>query len=234
MSDRRRAARNLITIVILVLIPASLYLIVEQPNFTPGMARFRVEYEYGVRLTQVSEVKLDLDRDRSGWNEAQQFGALAYAEDAVCMFGRVGKDYALIAADRHKGELWWDELWYCRLRPQEGVPVVSSHEWGLYEGGTKLIQGIQRGDMVFGAVLDPDITRVELTYPQSMENRVCTVETTEFYDGMFLLYLGDWQYDHYILSAYDAAGELVYRDTRWGADQGWIEETYISHTTWNR
>ena len=30
-----------------------------------------------------------------------------------------------------------------------------------------------------------------------------------------------------ILSAYDAAGELVYRDTRWGADQGWIEETYI-------
>lgn len=73
MSDRRRAARNLITIVILVLIPASLYLIVEQPNFTPGMARFRVEYEYGVQLTQVSEVKLDLDRDRSGWNEAQQF-----------------------------------------------------------------------------------------------------------------------------------------------------------------
>ena len=49
----------------------------------------------------------------------------------------------------------------------------------------------------------------------------------EFYDGMFLLYPGDWYPEYFDLAAYDAAGELVFRDTRWETDEGWIDETYI-------
>lgn len=224
MSDRRQVARNLISIVILVLIPVSLYMIAAQPSFTPGMARFRVEQEYSLHLTRVTEVEADLSTE--DWNGPQRGGMLTAAQEMRCYFGREGEDYVLIAPIRWKGDALWNQTEYYRLRPAEGLPVVSSLGWWKDELPLVQSEG-HRDQLVFGAVLDPDITRVELTYPQSMENRVCTVETTEFYDGMFLLYLGDWQYDHYILSAYDAAGELVYRDTRWGADQGWIEETYI-------
>lgn len=221
MYGKRQLARELVIILILLLIPAALYMIVQQPNFTPSMALFRMEEKYGIHLTRVTEVEVDLDRE--DWNYAQErwerdWSPIRYAPE-LWYLGRAGEGYA--AFPLYGSGIRW--------RCGEPLRLSSAEEPVVTDLRTEKEMGTLAWAYVFGVVLDPEIVRVELTYRamDTIPDNIYTIGTTEFYDGMFLLCPGDWYPEHFDLAAYDAAGELVFRDTRWETDEGWIDETYI-------
>ena len=212
MRSKRRVARNLIALLAVALVLAALY----QPSFTPGMALFRAEHETGIRLDQPIQVEVDLDREN--WNYAQERWEQqrwSYKTERWYL-GRTGEGYA--AFPLYGSGSRWSCGEPLRLSSAEG-PVVTDLRTG---------KGMSDA-YVFGVVLDPEIVRVELTYRamDTIPDNIYTIGTTEFYDGMFLLYPGDWYPEYFDLAAYDAAGELVFWDTRWETDEGWIDETYI-------
>lgn len=200
-------------------------LIVFQPSFTPGMAKFRAEYRNDIFLTELTAA-ITPELDRESWNLPQTQGLLGNTADVRWYFGRVGETYAAIPVRRFQYRpLWESDADLYLLTAKDGLPLVStlwSREADIPTPAPRYL------GYVFGVALDPSIVRVELIYRSILvdNDEIFTTETTEFHDGMFLLYPGLWTESRYILSAYDADGDLVFRDTLWDTGDDTIKETY--------
>ena len=223
--NRRNIRRLMICLAVIVLF--LLYLAAAaRPSFTPAMALERAQRWYGSSFTgEVYEVPVD---DRT-----------------VVYLGEMGSGYGLIAVES-RGVIFLEKpgnLYRCQsfywIDDMEDMPVSSVQMWRetgsdspeRYASSTQF-SNYDPG-FFFGRVSDPEVVRVEVRWrnlwvPEDGEH---TVSFTEFYDGMFFFPLGSRDIMgrpcDYILSAYDAAGELVFRDTRWETDEGWVDETYI-------
>ena len=209
--NRRNIRRLMICLAVIVLF--LLYLAAAaRPSFTPAMALERAQRWYGSSFTgEVYEAPVD---DRT-----------------VVYLGEMGSGYGLISVESYgaifpekPGNLYRCQSFYW-IDDMEDMPVSSVQMWR--ETGSDSPERYASSSQFsnydpgffFARVSDPEVVRVEVRWrnlwvPEDGEH---TVSFTEFYDGMFFFPLGSRDIMgrpcDYILSAYDAAGELVFRDT---------------------
>jgi hypothetical protein len=200
-----------------------------RPDFSPQSALERTQRRYGSYFTgEVYEVQAD--------------------EKTTVYLGEMGTGYGLIAVEScslifttKPGPLYREMSFYW-IDDMEGMPVSSVQMWRNSDGNSMprylfSNQFSNAPGFFFGRVSDPEVVRVEVHWRDfwSPEDGEYTVSFTEFYDGLFFFPLGfrdDMGHScEYILSAYDAAGELVFQDTYgdWNGDgvtHGDKEHTY--------
>lgn len=205
----------------------ALYLLaLVRPSFSPETALERIQRRYGSFFTgEVYEVQAD--------------------EKTTVYLGEMGSGYGLIAVEScslifttKPGPLYREMSFYW-IDDMEGMPVSCVQMWRKSSGDSMprypySNQFSNAPGFFFGRVSDPEVVRVEVRWRNfwSPEDGEYTVSFTEFYDGLFFFPLGfrdnmGHSYE-YILSAYDAAGELVFRDIYgdWDRDWDWYRTWY--------
>lgn len=190
-----------------------------RPDFSPQSALERTQRRYGSYFTgEVYEVQAD--------------------EKTTVYLGEMGTGYGLIAVEScslifttKPGPLYREMSFYW-IDDMEGMPVSCVQMWRKNgslspEQYVSPSQFSNYSGFFFGRVSDPAVVRVEVRWRDfwSPEDGEHSVSFTEFYDGLFFFPLGSGDIMghscEYILSAYDAAGELVFRDIYGDWDQDW-------------
>ena len=206
--NRRNAIRTGVNLLVVGAFVAWLLLSI-RPCFTPGMVLWYTQHDLGSSFTG------------NVYESTAGNGGTVWT-------GRMGDGYGLIAAEK-EGLLYRRSAAYL-IGP--GAPISYTQE--NLDGR---IQGY-----FFSHVSDPDIVRVEVIWRagHAQDNsETQSIVITEFHEGMFHFFLGFQSYIYdsplfydltvgmdYILSAYDAAGELVcrYDDWDWETAPGPLEE----------
>ena len=206
--NRRNAIRTGVNLLVVGAFVAWLLLSI-RPCFTPGMVLWYTQHDLGSSFTG------------NVYESTAGNGGTVWT-------GRMGDGYGLIAAEK-EGLLYRRSAAYL-IGPGDPISYTQENLDGQIQG------------YFFGHVSDPDIVRVEVIWRagHAQDNgETQSIVITEFHEGMFHFFLGFQSYIYdsplfydltvgmdYILSAYDAAGELVcrYDDWDWETAPGPLEE----------
>ena len=205
--NRRNAIRTGVNLLVVGAFVAWLLLSI-RPCFTPGMVLWYTQHDLGSSFTG------------NVYESTAGNGGTVWT-------GRMGDGYGLIAAEK-EGLLYRRSAAYL-IGPGDPISYTQENLDGQIQG------------YFFGHVSDPDIVRVEVIWRagHAQDNsETQSIVITEFHEGMFHFFLGFQSYIYdsplfydltvgmdYILSAYDAAGELVcrYDDWDWETAPGPLE-----------